>query len=235
MSIIDLVVLALLGLGVLIGWYHGTLRSAANVLACLLALAVALAGHGAIAEKVDEKNELIPRMIYYSESDEFLGEVETVRLPVDTLTPEALNDALRDSHLPFPVDYCLRENLASKAFADRGLATLGEYLSMTIAMLTVRIGAFLILFLGVFILLYILIRLLDFTLKFPVLRYGDSVVGSLFGLLTVAFLLFVLCTLIPVGLSFVPFEELRVMIEDSAAGHLFYEANFILSLIKGFI
>ncbi len=235
MNIIDLAVVIILGLGLLIGWYHGSVRAAANVGAVLLAMVIGLSFHGVMARNVLAKQEIIPRLIYYSESDEFLKDVETVRIQVDTLTPEGLDELLADVNLPYPVESRLRTNLENKAFADEGLTMLGEYLSMTIAHLTVNIVCFLILFTVSLVVLFLVARALDVTLIFPVLRYGDGLVGAAAGLVAAALLLFAMEMLVPVGLSFVPFEELRTIVENAGTSSLFYHSNFLLALMKGVI
>ena len=235
MNIIDLVVVIFLGLGLIIGWYHGSVRAAANVGAILLAMVIGLSFHGVMARGVLAQKKVIPQLIYYSESDEFLQDVETVRLQVDAITPESLDALLTEVKLPYPVESRLRTNLENKAFADDGLTMLGEYLSMTIAHMTVNIVCFMILFLVSLVILFLVIRALDVTLIFPVLRYGDGLVGAAAGLVASALLLFALEMLVPVGLSFVPFEELRTIVENAATSSLFYHSNFLLALMKGVI
>lgn len=235
MNIIDLVVVIFLGLGLIIGWYHGSVRAAANVGAILLAMVIGLSFHGVMARGVLAQQKVIPQLIYYSESDEFLQDVETVRLQVDAITPESLDALLTEVKLPYPVESRLRTNLENKAFADDGLTMLGEYLSMTIAHMTVNIVCFMILFLVSLVILFLVIRALDVTLIFPVLRYGDGLVGAAAGLVASALLLFALEMLVPVGLSFVPFEELRTIVENAATSSLFYHSNFLLALMKGVI
>lgn len=235
MNIIDLVVVIFLGLGLIIGWYHGSVRAAANIGAILLAMVIGLSFHGVMARGVLAQQKVIPQLIYYSESDEFLQDVETVRLQVDAITPESLDALLTEVKLPYPVESRLRTNLENKAFADDGLTMLGEYLSMTIAHMTVNIVCFMILFLVSLVILFLVIRALDVTLIFPVLRYGDGLVGAAAGLVASALLLFALEMLVPVGLSFVPFEELRTIVENAATSSLFYHSNFLLALMKGVI
>lgn len=235
MNIIDLVVVIFLGLGLIIGWYHGSVRAAANIGAILLAMVIGLSFHGVMARGVLAQQKVIPQLIYYSESDEFLQDVETVRLQVDAITPESLDALLTEVKLPYPVESRLRTNLENKAFADDGLTMLGEYLSMTIAHMTVNIVCFMILFLVSLVILFLVVRALDVTLIFPVLRYGDGLVGAAAGLVASALLLFALEMLVPVGLSFVPFEELRTIVENAATSSLFYHSNFLLALMKGVI
>ena len=100
MNIIDLVVVIFLGLGLIIGWYHGSVRAAANIGAILLAMVIGLSFHGVMARGVLAQQKVIPQLIYYSESDEFLQDVETVRLQVDAITPESLDALLTEVKLP---------------------------------------------------------------------------------------------------------------------------------------
>jgi hypothetical protein len=106
---------------------------------------------------------------------------------------------------------------------------------MTIAHLAVNIGCFLLLFILAMAASFVAVRALDVTLVFPVLRYCDGFVGGAIGLLLAGLMLFAVEAVLPLILSYVPFKELRTIVDHSATCSLFYRSNFILALMKGFI
>ena len=61
MNIIDLVVIIFLGLGLIIGWYHGSVRAAANVGAILLAMVIGLSFHGVMLAACWRSKKSFPR------------------------------------------------------------------------------------------------------------------------------------------------------------------------------
>lgn len=235
MNIIDLAVVAVLGLGLLIGWYHGSVRAAANVGVLLLSIVIALGFQGWMARGILKQDKVIPQLLYYSESDVFLSDVELSHTPVDSLTAQSLDTLLSGINLPHPMEARLRTNLEKQAFAQDGLTTMGQYLAMTIAHMTVNIASFIAIFAICAVILFIVVRGLDVTFIFPVLRYGDGLVGAAAGLVAATLLLFVMVLLVPIGLSYVPFEELRTMVDKAATGRLFYYSNFILPMMRGII
>ena len=235
MNILDFAILLFLVLGALVGWYHGLVRAGANALAVLLAMVLALCFCGGMARRVEKKGKLIPQLLNYSETDALIADVDLARTPVEGLDAPALNELMADVRLPYPVDQRFRENVARGTFLARGIVSVNDTLAMTITHLSVNIGCFEVLFVILLAALLVAVHGLDVVLQFPILRHGDGPAGALVGIFGAVFLLIALAAVIPVGLSYVPFEEITAIVDKSAACAFFYRSNFILQLMKGFI
>jgi len=235
LNILDLAILIFLALGALVGWYHGLVRAGANALAILLAMVLALCFYGGMARSLEKKGKLIPQMLYYSETDALITDVDLARTSVEGMDAEGLNALLAEVELPYPVDQRFRQNVAQGTFLKDGITSINDTLAMTITQLSVNIGCFLVLFLIFLAVLLVAVHGLDVVFRFPILRHGDGPVGALAGIVGAVFLLIALATVIPVGLSYVPFEEITAIVDKSAGCAFFYRSNFILQLMKGCI
>lgn len=235
MSIVDIAIFGILLLCMVAGYYQGFLRSALGMANFFVSMLGAWAIHGALARALEKTHNLVPLLIYYSESSEMLGTVENVRTSIYELNGLQLSDLLSKLSLPHPLNSLLTTNIQNYAFAQSGVSTLGDYLSLTIAHMSVNIVSYLIVFFVLFISISIIIAMCDYVFKFPTLRYMDQVSGALIGFLQGVLLLFVIFIIVPVILAFLPFKEISQFIDNSQFANFYYHNNFILDTIKGVI
>ena len=234
MSIVDIAILVVFGLFILIGYHQGFLKAVLNFCNFIISLLGAWWIHGGLAKSFQSVIK-VSDIIYYSESAEMLGTVENMRLVVSELTPAKLNEVLSGLNLPHPLSKLLMYNVTNQVFADQNIVNLKDYLSMTIASMAMNIIAFLVVFAIFYLVIALLINLSDYVFKLPVLKYLDTVGGSILGFLQGMLLLFVIFAFVPVVLAFVPFEEVRNIVEESSFARFYYHSNFVIDMIKGFI
>lgn len=235
MSYIDIGILGIFVVCVLIGFNQGFLKAGLNCVNFFLSLLLALMFRGSLAGIITADPQIIPTIIHFSESSEMLGSVENVRLSIYNLTPEVLESILSNVQLPHPLEALLLSNIQTQAFAAQGLSTLGEYLSMTIAHMSINIVSMLTAFVISFVSIALLIHMVDSTVKFPVLRYMDGSAGAILGFLQGMLLLFVVFLCVPLILAFLPFDELTALIDASSFATFYYRSNFVIDMIKGII
>ncbi len=235
MIFIDLGIFALFMLSAVIGYHKGFLKAILNIATFFLSLLGAWGLHSQLAQTLKASGKVIPIIMNYSESSDMLGSVENVRSVASTLSPEALSDIVNKANLPHPLGTLLTQNVESAAFAPDGLSTLGDYLAVTIANMSINIISFLLIFAIFYISFNLLINLYDYVFKLPVLKIFDSSSGALLGFLQGFLLMFLIFSIIPVILAFLPFDEVLVFIENSQLGKFYYHSNFIIDLIKGTI
>ncbi len=234
MSIIDFAILGVFGLFILIGYHQGFLKAVLNFCNFFISLLGAWWLHSGLAKSFQSVVK-ISDIIYYSESAEMLKSVENMRLVVSDLTPARLNEILSQLSLPHPLNKLLMHNVTNQVFADLNIVNLRDYLSMTIAHMAINIISFLVVFIIFYLIIALIINLSDYVFKLPVLKYLDNVGGSILGFLQGMMLLFVVFTIVPVILAFIPFDEIRNIIEGSNFARFYYHSNFIIDMIKGVI
>lgn len=235
MILIDLAIFALFVLFAIAGYHKGFIKAIMNIAAFFISMLGAWWLHPQLAQTIKASGKVIPVIINYSESADMLGTVENVRAAAAKLSPEALSDIVAKSNLPHPLGIMLSQNVSSAAFTQDGLVTLGDYLAMTIANMTINIICYIFIFVALYVAFNILISLYDYVFKFPVLKIFDSLSAAILGFLQGFLLVFVVFSFVPVILAFLPFDEILVFIEQSQLGNFYYHSNFIIDTIKGYI
>lgn len=235
MILIDLAIFALFILFAVLGYHKGFLKALLNIAALFISMFGAWWFHPKLAYALKAPGKIIPVIINYSESSDMLGSVENVRSVASQLSPAKLNDIISKSNLPHPLGSLLLQNVNATAFAQDNLVTLGDYLAMTIANMTINIVCYIFIFIILYAAFNILISLYDYVFKLPVLKLFDCTSGVLLGFLQAFLLMFVVFSFVPILLAFLPFDEILAYIQQSQLGNFYYHSNFIIDNIKGII
>jgi len=248
MNLLDLLCVAFLLLCAFLGLYQGFLRSCAQGGAYVCGLLGASLFWKIVAKGFIRGGQLIPILLNFSESDEFLmgqGEnygdrlmaaITNIRTPVSSLGPDFLEKLEPTLHqgIPHPLGSLLEENIAGAAFAGEA-GMLGEYLSLTVAYFATAVLSFLLVFALCTVIFSFLAALADNIIRFPQLARMDSLAGAAVGLVNGWILLMAIGLLIPVVLSFVSVPFLQEIIEGSSFAGMIYEGNALLKLFRGFV
>jgi uncharacterized membrane protein required for colicin V production len=234
-SLLNLLVLAVLLGSTALGFYQGSVKATLGIASYFLSFLSAWIFYPLMAANINAAGKVIPSIIYYSESSRMLDSVDMMRLNVGGYSAAQTQDLLAQLNLPHPVGTLLAKNIISHAFAAQGLSSLNDYLNMTIAHMTVNLLSFLAIFLCVQVALSLVVYLCDTVFPFPVMQQLDGVLGALLGFIRGGLFLFVIFSLTPIMLSFLPFDELQLMVSESALASFFYNGNYIIDLIRGFI
>jgi len=235
LNIIDYGILALLAISVVTGFYQGFIKTVLGIASYFISFVFAWLAYPGLAQWIKGTGKVIPVIIYYSESSDMLGSVNNVRLKVSDITAQKLSEVLSQVNLPHPIDNLLTDNVLGQVFASDGLDTLGDYLAMTIAHMAINIICFVVLFIAAQVVLSLVLYICDYVFRLPVLKQLDSVMGGLLGFIRGGLILFVIFSLVPVLLAFLPFEELQILIAKSQLATFFYKGNFIIDMIRGLI
>lgn len=235
MILIDLAIFALFALFTITGYHKGFIKALLNIATFFISMFGAWGLHSQLAHTIMTSGKVMPVIINYSESSDMLGSVENVRAVATKLSPSALNEILLKANLPHPLTALLSQNVADAAFAPNGLITLGDYLAMTIASMTINIISYISVFIIFYVIFNVLINLYDYVFKLPVLKLFDNISGALLGFLQGFLVMFLVFSMVPVILAFLPFKEILGLIQQSQMGNFYYLSNFIIDMIKGTI
>ncbi len=232
---IDLAIFALFIIFAVAGYHKAFLKAGLNIITYFVSLLGAMWVHSQLAQTIHTSGKVIPLIVHYSESSTMLDSIESFRAVATDLSPDALSEIVAKSNIPYPLPDLLIQNVQSAAFTQDGLVTLGDYLSMTIAHMAVNLFSFIAVFMCFYIVFNILISLYDYVFKFPVLKLFDNASGALLGFIQGFLLMFLIFSVVPVVLAFLPFQEISDLIENSAMGRFYYHSNFIINMIKGIV
>ncbi|MGI5898511.1 MAG: CvpA family protein [Christensenellales bacterium] len=231
-NLIDIAIIAVIGLSVAYGIYSGLLSSVMNIAGLLVAWVCAFLMYSSLSQWIIENTQLLQQIVHYTEGASNITSLETARTLVSSVSESFVAQAVRDANFPWPFNNMLYENIVGQVYISQGLLTFEDYFNYTLAYAALNIISFLLILFTVYLLFSMLSVLVGYVMKLPVLRQFDSLLGGGFGLIRGVFIVFVVFMLVPVVLAVVPVDIVQEMIDESRLASFFYEGNFILSAIK---
>ena len=231
MNIVDIVILAILGLSVLVGLYRGFISSVASMGGCLLSLGLSFWLSPMLANAIQKNPDILRTLASYTDAATKLGDQSLAASNVTTLTESGIAEIINRVSLPAPLSTLLQNNLQNKVFG--AAADVGTYISQTIIGAILNVICFIVCFLALMLVIHLVINFLKVVFKFPVLKQLNSLAGGAFGLLRGALLCFVAFALLPLVQTLLPMQEISQLVEQSALAPLFNSGNLILAVMKG--
>ena len=229
---VDLLILLILAIALLAGYYRGVIYSAINLGVSILSFVMALLLCTTLSGVVQKRQSLYEMMLYYFEGYEYINEtsVELVHVSVSQIGDRELSVVVKNANMPSPFDEAVTKNVKKQVYQRRNIYSLGDYFNQTIVDTVLNILSLLVLFLLFRLVLGFVLRLIDFgAAGLPRLRRLDAPLSCGIGLLHGILLVFIVFMLVPLMLVVVP--KLVKYIDDSVLGGFFYKANLLLKLV----
>ena len=178
MNIIDILILAVLGVSLIFGLSRGFIRGVHSVAALIGAAAAAFAVSPSLAAWLQGNDTLVNTLMYYTDAGSRIKDLDLSLLTVSQVTQGALTQIMAGAQLPeqFQAAFINAVNTAP------GATTMATLLSQTIVNVSLSILSFLICFLGCYIVATFVIHLICYVFELPVLRHLDALMGGVFGL-----------------------------------------------------
>ena len=229
---VDLVILLILAIALLAGYYRGMVYSAISLGLSILSFVMALLLCTTLSGLVQKRQNIYEMMLYYFEGYEYINEtsVELVHVSVSQIGDRELSVVVKNANMPSPFDEAVTKNVKKQVYQPRNIYSLGDYFNQTIVDTVLNILSLLVLFLLFRLILGFVLRLIDFgAAGLPRLRRFDALLSCGIGLLHGILLVFIVFMLVPLMLVVVP--KLVKYIDDSVLGGFFYKANLLLKLV----
>ena len=229
---VDFIILLVLALAVLAGYYRGVIYSAINLGLTVLAFFLALACIPIPAKAFKSHESVYKMMLYYFEGYEYVCDtsVELVHVSVADVDGETMELIVENADMPAPMDRAVKKNVASAVYERDGIQTLGDYFNQTIVDVVINILSLLLLFLILRLFMGFVLRTIDYGSDgLPVLQRFDPLFSCGIGFLHGILLVWLLFMLVPVFLTIVP--QLSKFIDESLLGSFFYRINPFLGLV----
>ena len=231
MNVVDIVIIAILGLSVLVGLYRGFISSVASMGGCLLSLGLSFWLSPKVAAAIQNNPEVLKTLVSYTDAATKLGDQALAGSSVTSLTPNTITDILAKVSLPAPLDTLLKNNLENQVFGVT--ADVGTYVSQTIVGAILNVICFVLCFVVLLLVIHFVINFLKVVFKFPVLKQLNSLAGGILGLLRGALLCFVAFAILPLIQTMLPVQGINELVQASALAPLFNSGNLILSIMNG--
>lgn len=234
MNIIDIVIIAIIGLCVLFGLYRGFIQSVLNLAGGLLSFVGSFWLFPKLSDILSANTSLTRMISTYTDSQSLLGDLDLSSLAVNTLSESNIATIVERAGLPDSISTLLRHNLSQQVFSPLGslATTVGDYVNQTVLSVSINVLCFLLCFALCFVATAILTNLLRAVFRFPVLKHFDWLAGGAFGLLTGVMLCFVAFTLLPLLESVIPLPEFRALVDASSLAKVFENGNLIISIMN---
>ena len=130
MNIVDIVILAILGLSILVGLYRGFISSVASMGGCLLSLGLSFWLSPKLAGAIQNNPDILRTLASYTDAATKLGDQTLAGSSVTSLTESGIADILNKVSLPAPLNTLLQNNLTNQVYGTA--ADVGTYVSQTI-------------------------------------------------------------------------------------------------------
>lgn len=231
MNLVDYIILGIIGLSVLWGFYRGFVQSVLSMGACLLSFAGSFFLYPHLAKLIQGDESLIVNLIHYTDASSRIGDLELALKNVTELGDQ-INSILTNVGLPAPLSDILKFNLENGVFSGQQVNTVADYVNQTIVNVSVNILSFLVCFVVLFIVASVLINMIRSVFRFPLLKQFDWLIGGVFGALRGVVLCYALFVLVPLVLTVVPFEGLDTLLKESTLAQVFNNGNLILSIMN---
>lgn len=229
---VTILILVILGLCILAGYYRGVIYSAVSIGLTLLSFFLALLMIPVITGPVRESKTLYGSLLYYFEGYESVSKtsVEMIHDPVSSIDAETLSEVVENAALPLPLGSAVTKNIRREIYANRGITTLGDYFNQTIVDVVLNILSLLFLFVIIRVLLGFILRMIDYGRRgLPALKRFDPLFSCGIGFLHGVMLLYICFLIAPVILTIVP--KIGRLLFDTPLSGFFYRMNPFMWLI----
>lgn len=234
MNIVDYVVLGVLGLSILFGFYRGFVSTVLNSGGCLVSLILSFILYPKAAALIQGNQELVRTLLHYTDASSRLGDLELALTNVATLTQSKIAEIVAKVQLPPPLDTLLQVNLEQQVYGiNSGIDTVADYVSQTILTACINIICFLLCFALIYLALALLVNMLKAIFRFPVLKQLDWLAGGIFGFLRGVVICYAVFALVPLVQTVVPIDMIAELFEQSTLAPIFNNGNLILGIMNG--
>lgn len=227
-NIVDIIILAVLGVSVVFGLYRGFISGVLSVGAVIGSALFAFAAGGRLSAWLGGNQTLVDTLLYYTDAASRIGDLSASAMTVGQMTESALTKLLQSTGLPVAFETAFMQQFSAAPEA----ATISELMNQTIVSVSLSILSFLICFTIAFVVLSFLIHLICYVFELPVLRHLDALIGGVFGLVRGVLLVFIFFAIVPIVLAVVPIDGLDKLIASSSLAPLF-DSQIILTILRG--
>lgn len=233
MNLVDYIIIGIVGVSVLFGFYRGFVSSVLNAGSGLVAFGLSFVLYPKLAGAIQGNDELLQKLIYYTEAHSRLGDLNLAVTNVVQLGQQGIADVLSKVSLPAPLDTLLASNLQNQVYASAGVTTVTEYVKQTVVQASINILCFLLCFVVIYILMAIVVNAIKAVFRLPILKQFDWLAGGVFGFLRGLLICLACFTLVPLVMTIVPVDFLNEMIDQSVLAPFFLSGNLISAIMNG--
>jgi uncharacterized membrane protein required for colicin V production len=231
MNILDIVILAILGISLISGMRKGFIGSILAVVGFGAALFGAFRFSPMLSSAIQSNEQIMGTLSYYIDTGAMMASEWANRM-VASLSQTQIGQIIANIQLPEAVKNVLSTNLSQQTFIAEGLDTVSQYVSQTVSGTIVNIVSFAVMFAVSYWVILAVVRLLDKVFEFPILRHFDALIGGAFGLIRGAVISMLIVSILPFVTSFLSAELLDELIAGSTMYGIFCRGGILEQLAR---
>ncbi|MBQ8954594.1 MAG: CvpA family protein [Clostridia bacterium] len=237
MNIVDIIILAILGLSLVSGMYKGFITSTLALVGFCGAWIASLASYQYLVKAVTANESLMKFFSGLVGAVDLFKTTSLANMQVASATTANIDQAVSEINIPL-ISNLFRDNVVGKVFANEGLSTMSEYLTQTLLTTALNIICFLLMFIVIYAAVLLIVNMLNNVFRFPALRHLDWLLGGVFGLvrgLVIVMLIFAVVPTISSALSSMNITMLTELIDASRIGKIFQDSNFVANTLQSIL
>ena len=237
MNIVDIIILAILGLSLFSGMYKGFITSTLALVGFCGAWIASLASYQYLVKAVTANESLMKFFTGLVGALDIFKTTSLANMPVANATAANIDQAVSEISIPL-IDKLFRNNVVGQVFANEGLSTMNDYLTQTLMTTALNIICFLLMFIVIYAAVLLIVNLLNNVFRFPALRHLDWLLGGVFGLvrgLVIVMLIFAVVPTIASALSSMKITLLTDLLNESKFGSIFKDGAFLSQTLQSIV
>lgn len=232
-NLIDIVILAILGISVAYGICKGFIHALLSMACGLIAFVLAFTFAPGLSAYLSESAGVSSTLATFTDAVARVGDYNLASAPVDSLSADTVTQILANVDLPDTIEHVLEQNLISRTFLSAGLTTVNDYVSNTIVGVALNVLCFIVCYIAAYLLLSVVINLIHHVFKLPLLKQMDWLAGGIFGLLRGALILYVVFLALPLVSTVINLEALDTLISESTLAAIFQSDGLLARVLSG--
>ncbi|MDD2647232.1 MAG: CvpA family protein [Eubacteriales bacterium] len=232
MNIVDYIILGVMLISTVFGFYRGFIHSIAGLGATIGSVFIAYWQTPNLVSWLQANTGITETLVYYTDASSRIGDLQLALTNVAGAAQGTIQTVLDKVALPKPISDILSFNLQNQVFAGSGASTVSDYLSQTIVGVMLNILCFVAIFIVAFILLSVLLNMLRAVFRFPLLKHLDTLLGGAAGFARGAIIVFVIFLLLPMVESVVPMQSVQKLVDESLLAGIFDSGKLLMMIIN---
>lgn len=237
MNIVDIVALVILAFSLFSGMYKGFITSTLALLGFCGAWIASLATYQYLVAAVTANEGLMKVLSGLTSAVDLFKTNALANLQVAAASTADIEQAAGEIGIPV-INELFKKNVVSKAFANSGLSTMGEYLSETLLDTVLNVMAFVLMFVVIYAAILLVVNMLNNVFRFPALRHLDWLLGGLFGLVRGAVIVMLIFAIVPTvssALESMNISLLTDLVNESTIGSFFQNSNLVSNTLQSIL
>lgn len=231
MNIVDILLIAVMGFGLLAGMYKGFVASLLSTVGFVGSWFGARMVYERIANLALSNTTLMAMLNQYLEPESFFAsstQAATTVAEVVSGGEASIQAAVSTvSEKISIIAKAFEANIRNQAFANLNITTLSDYLDQTIWQAVFNVIAFLLAFVVIYIVVSLVVNLLDSVIRFPVLRMFDWLLGGVCGLMCSLVVAVLLLCILPSVVSLINPELTQNLLSESTLYSFISQLDFL--------